>query len=117
MTVERKTQIANSFSGKYAEAILNLKLTPLEFSKFELGIYAASMEEKWNIFLIGNDMYWARSWTDNCIFKIAFERQGEVVELKNIKVTRDPFIYKSTNLESDLETFKHMLNFYLSKKP
>ena len=116
MTDERKIEIAESFSDKYAEAELNLKLTESEFGKFENGIYAGSMDEKWNIFLIENDMFWARSWTDNCIFKIGFERRNGEVDLKNIKVTRNPNEYNSNDLEYDIGIFKRMLDFYLNKK-
>ena len=116
MTNERKIRIAKSFSDKYAESELNLKLSVLEFEKFENGIYAGSMDEKWNIFLIQNDMYWARSWTDNCIFKIQFEKQNGGVVLKNIKVTRNPNEYKSSDLEYDIGIFNRMLDFYLDRK-
>jgi hypothetical protein len=112
MTSERKTQIAASFPANYAEAVLNIELTESCFEKFEKGIYAGSMDEKWNIFLIDENMYWARSWTDNCIYKIAFERKAGTILLKEIKVSRNPNEYKGTDLEHDINIFKSMLEYY-----
>jgi len=60
-------------------------------------------------------MYWARSWTDCCIFKIAFERLNGEVNLKNIQVTRNSNEYNSNDLEYDIGFFKQMLDFYLNR--
>lgn len=108
-------EIAASFSDKYAEADLGLRLTESEFGMFMDGIYASSMDERWNIFLIENHMYWARSWTDICIFKITLERQNEEVVLQNIKVTRNPDEYQSYDLDNDIGMFKKLLDFYLTR--
>lgn len=116
MTDEKKILIAESFSDNYAEGVLNIKLTKSEFGKLENGIYAGSMDDKWNIFLVDNNMYWARSWTDNCIFKISFEKlKGEVL-LKDIKVSRNPNEYNSKDLAYDISIFNKMLQFYLGQK-
>lgn len=115
MTNERKLSIAASFSDKYVEATLDLILSESEFEKFEHGIYSGSMEEKWNIFLIENNMYWARSWTDHCVFKVGFSKEDGKVNLENIKVTRNPDEYTSNDLEHDIKIFKTMLNFYINR--
>ncbi len=115
MTNERKQTIAESFSDKHIEEELDITLTASEFEKFERGIYAGSMEEKWNIFLIENNMYWARSWTDHCIFKVRFRKENGNVNLENIKVTRNSNEYNSNNLEHDIKIFKMMLNFHINR--
>ena len=111
----KKKQIAKSFSTQYAKTDLNIKLNEFEFSKFENGIFAGSMDEKWNIFLVENYMYWARSWTDNCIYKILFERKNKEIELKQLQVSRNPNDYKGDDLEFDLNMFKRMLDYYLTQ--
>lgn len=115
MRIEKNREIAASFANQYEEIDLNIKLTKSEFSRFENGIYAGSMDEKWNIFVIDNNMYWARSWTNNCIYRIGFERIDETIELKKLQVTRNTEAYKGTDIEFDLKMFKKMLDYYLNK--
>lgn len=115
MTNIEKIEIAKSFPSKFAEAELNLQLTESEFGIFESGIYSRSMDEKWNIFLIEDHMYWARAWTNHCIYKVQLQRQNNGVELKNIEVSREPSEYESQDLEYDIGVFKRMLEFYLKQ--
>ncbi len=115
MDNKRKIKIANSFSDKYSETELNLNLTKSEFGKFENGIYAESMDEKWNIFLVDNNMYWTRSWTNICIYKVEFEKLNGDVKLINMKVNRNPNEYNNNDLKYDVKIFKQLLDFYLNK--
>ena len=113
MTDDRKKRITDSFPDKYEEMRLNLKLTSLEFEKLKQGIYASSTEEKWNIFLFENEMIWSRSWTDYCIYKVSYVQLNGGIELRAMKVSRNPDEYDSTDLNFDFGIFKKMLNFYL----
>jgi hypothetical protein len=113
MEKEKQEKIANSFSENYAEKDLNLILSISDFRKIEKGIYACNMEDKWNIFTLNNHIYWSRSWTDFCIFKIDFLVNGNNVDLKKFKVTRNQDEYKGTNIDEDITLFQKMLIYYL----
>ena len=113
MTDKRKLKIAQSFSDKFAQTNVNIELSATDFEKLKHGIYARSTEEKWNAFLLDNYMYWSRSWTDICIYKVRIERNLDGIALTKLKVTRNPDEYGSTNLEHDVRLFKKFLGFFL----
>ena len=115
MDEEKKKEIANSFSDEFEEQDLGIKLTKEEFKILEEGIYARDMDEKWNVFTIDSNIYFARSWTGNCIFKVSFEK-GDEIHLKKIKVTRDSKKYKGDNLGDDMILFKRLLQMYLGRE-
>ncbi|GER58249.1 hypothetical protein ULMA_03570 [Patiriisocius marinus] len=116
MTPEIQKKIAESFFHKYAETELNIELNENEFGLFQKGVFAASMDEKWNIFIEDSSIFFVRSWTDNCIFKVGFEKNNGKTILNNLKVTRDKLQYKSTDIEYDTNMFKKVLEIYLKRK-
>src|SRR5437762_4182517 len=115
MRLEEQNQIAKTFSDKFQEFDLELTLTANEFELFDNGVFSNSMEEKWNIFLLDNFMYWARSWTAHCIYKIQVTRQAGSVTLEKGFVTRDKSQYNSANLEKDKILFLQLLQGYLDR--
>lgn len=116
MTTEIQRKIAELFPQEYAETKLNIQLNENEFELFKKGIFAGSMDEKWNIFIVDNSIFFARSWTDNCIFKVEFKREKRKTILNNLKVSRDKLQYKSTDLDYDKNMFKKILEIYLNRK-
>ncbi len=113
MEEERKIRIAASFPENFATTILDITLAKSEFAPFFTGVYAKSTDEKWNIFVIEEYIYWARSWTDHCIYKIRYEKNGSDFQLSTLQVSRKSSEYKSQNLDHDVMIFKRMLKFYL----
>ncbi|WP_047247395.1 hypothetical protein [Maribacter thermophilus] len=116
MTPERQIQIAESFSSEFAEAELDIDLTESEIGLLERGIFADSMDEKWNVFVTNGFLYCARSWSDKCIYKASYETNGPVTKLTKLKVSRDSFEYRSKDLIYDTNLFKKMLQMYLNRK-
>jgi hypothetical protein len=92
MTLERQNQIASSFSDKYEE-----------------------FDEKWDIFVIDENMYWSRSWTGSCIYKVNVFRNDNQVTLTKALVTRDPNQYRSNNIIEDRILLLKMIQFYLGR--
>lgn len=116
MKIEVQRKIAESFPQTYAETELNIELNEKEFELFKNGIFASSMDEKWNIFIVDKSIYFARSWTDNCIFKVEFKKNDRKTVINNLKVSRDELQYKSTDLNYDSNLFKKVLEIYLNRK-
>ena len=116
MTTERKIQIAESFSDKYVETELDIDLLEKEYELLKKGIFAGSMDEKWNVFILNDFLYFARSWTDNCIYKASLEKNRRGNKLNNLKVTRNTDEYKGTDLKSDSDLFKKILQMYLNRE-
>ena len=115
MTSEDQKHIAKSFSDKFQEFNVDLSLTSDEFRIFDKGIFADSMEEKWNVFVLDNFIYWVRSWTDHCIYKIQLTRQTENVILENGFVTRDRTQYNSDSIEEDKILFLQLIQSCLGR--
>ncbi|MFY0630322.1 MAG: hypothetical protein JXR05_08060 [Flavobacteriaceae bacterium] len=113
MKGERKQKIANSFPEKFEEAEIDVELTKEEFLLFENGFFARFMEEKWNIFIFEELLYFARSWTDTCIYQVNFLRHENGATLKKIRVSRNSHEYESTDIKFDLELFDKVLKFYM----
>jgi hypothetical protein len=115
MTPERQIQIAESFSTEFAEAELDINLTECEFGLLGKGIFASSMDEKWNVFVVDGFLYLARSWSDKCIYKVSYKVNGPTTKLNQLRVTRNSFEYRSTDLISDTNMFKKVLQMYLNR--
>jgi hypothetical protein len=116
MTTERKIQISESFSNEYVETELEIDLSEKEFELLKTGIFSGSMEEKWNIFVLNEFIYFTRNWTNNCIYKASFKTKSRGIKINNLKITRNTTQYKGTDLKSDTNLFKKLLQMYLNRE-
>lgn len=116
MTDKDKHKIATSFPEKYETNRLDLEISTSELKTFEDGIFAGSMDEKWNIFVLGDIVYFARSWTNFCIYKVFVKRQAETVILSDFQVSRDDNQYKSKDIDYDTVLLKKLLQMFLQRE-
>lgn len=116
MKKEKQIQIANSFSKLNVESKLDITISDKEFQILKNGISAKSMDEKWNIFVLKNNIYFSRSWTNYCIYKVRYEIEKQSYHLNQIFITRDSNQYRSKSLENDLNMFKIVLQLYLKRE-
>ena len=116
MDLEEKKSIVASFPSNYARAELGVILTKGEYAIFEKGIYAGSMDEKWNIFVLNNVLVLQRSWTGNCIYKVNVEQHDGSIILKDFEVNRHPEQYRGKNIEEDIAILKRVLKIFLTRK-
>jgi len=116
MKSERIIKIAESFSNKYVETTLDIDLSGKEYELLNIGIFAGSMDEKWNIFIHNDSLFFARSWANNCIYKVSLEIKRRGAKLTNLKVTRNTTEYKGTDLKSDTDLFKKLIQMYLDRE-
>lgn len=75
LTEHLKQEIADSFPSEYAQFDLGLTLPMSDWEVFDKGIFSTSMDEKWNVFSFAGELYWARSWTNHCVFKIFVDKR------------------------------------------
>jgi hypothetical protein len=111
----RKIKIFDSFPTLFEEAYLEISISPAEFSIFEKGIYSTSMDEKWNVFFLNDNLIFARSWTDHCIYKVLVEQPGDIVILKSFQVTRDHTQYKSNDIDYDAVSIRKLIQSFLNR--
>lgn len=116
MTDNEKHKIATSFPDQYEINRLDLEVLTSEFKIFEDGKYAGSMDEKWNVFVLSDTLYFARSWTNFCIYKVFVNRQNEKVILSDFQVNRDDSQYKSKDIDYDTILLKKLLQMFLQRE-
>lgn len=116
MTDKDKHKIAASFPDKYDTDQLGLEISATEFKVFEDGVFANSMDEKWNVFVLKDILYFARSWTGFCIYRVYVRRQAATVILSHFNVNRDDSQYKSEDVDSDTILLKELLQMFLDRE-
>lgn len=116
MNETKKQEIATSFPDQFETNELNLEISTSEFDTFEKGIFAGSMDEKWNVFVLDDIIYFARSWTNNCIYKVFTSRKDELVALSEFQVNRNESEYKSNDLDYDTVLLKKLLQMFLKRE-
>lgn len=116
MTDEDKNKIATFFPDKHETGRLDLEISTTEFKTFEKGIFAGSMDEKWNVFVLNDIIYFARSWTDVCIYKIFVKKQETKVILADFLVNRDENQYKGKDIKYDTVLLKKLLQMFLNRE-
>jgi len=115
MTESDKHKIATSFPDTYETGILGLEISLPEYKIFENGIFANSMEEKWHVFILNENIYFTRSWTGYCIYKIFIKRQRSAITLTDFHVNRDENQYRSKDLDHDTILLKELLQMFLNR--
>jgi hypothetical protein len=114
--INKKLKIANSFPLAFERAPLEVFLSKNDFELFKTGFYAGSMDDKWNAFVLDDVLFFARSWTDNCIFKIETKDIGDKILLTEFKVNRDIKQYKGTDIEFDRVHLLKLLQGFLKRE-
>jgi hypothetical protein len=116
MTEEKKISIANSFPDKFASGNISIDISSDEVELLKKGIFAEDMDSKWHIFVLSNDLYLARSWTNICVYKIPLEKSSGHVHLSKFYVNRNSQQYRSTDIEFDRKLFLKVLQGYLKRE-
>lgn len=116
MTDKDKYKISTSFPDKFDQTTLAIEISLAEFKIFEDGIFATSMDDKWNVFVSDRIMYLARSWTNICIYKVFTHQQDRKVILSYFQVNRNDNQYKSKDIEYDTVLLKKLLQMFLHRE-
>lgn len=64
--------------------------TPAEFKKISHGFRPESMDDHWTIFLEDDWLYFHRSWTWICIYKVHFTKKGDKYAISEAYVNSEP---------------------------
>jgi len=115
MTDPDKHKIATSFPDRYDTSRLDLAISLTEYKIFEDGFFAESMDDKWHVFVLEDAIYFARSWTNYCIYKVFTIRQNSRIMLSDFYVNRDESQYKSKDIDYDTILLKKLLQMFLKR--
>ncbi len=81
-----------------------------EYEKLLVGLIPGAIENKWFCFLKEETLYFHRSWTGHCIYKIHFEKTENGFCIKKVIANRDKEQYKENDDNYDTK----MLDFLIS---
>ncbi len=95
---------------------LRKSYTPKEFSLMTLGFVPKEMEDKWFIFMQNNVLFFHRSWTGYCIYKVIFEQNDGQYVVSEALVNRDSQQYNSRNNNYDIALLSWLIDGFLLGK-
>ncbi|MBC9914983.1 hypothetical protein [Chitinophaga varians] len=116
MTEARKQEIAASFPDTFDTNRLDIEISINEFGLFEKGFFARDMDEKWDIFVLDNILYFARSWTGLCVYRIFTQRLTSSVILSEFHLNRS--VVQQNDFDPGFYTalLKKVLQMYLTRE-
>jgi hypothetical protein len=82
-------------------------------NRIKQGVIPDQMEDKWFVFFENNWLYFHRSWTGACIFKVRFEKTTTGYESAEAWASRDENFYASTNVEYDAALLLYLIRGFL----
>lgn len=82
-----------------------------EFEKIIVGTIPEAMEDKWFVFYEEPWLYFYRSWTGFCIFKVRFEIFQYSIQIAEAWVNRNPEQYTETDDSRDVNLLKMLLDY------
>lgn len=99
-----------------ASLSLNQAYTAEEFSIIACGFVPKEMEDKWFVFMQDNTLFFHRSWTGFCIYKVVFEQNNAEYVVREAFVNRDLKQYKRTDNNYDSVILSCLIDDFLLHK-
>lgn len=95
---------------------LNRTYTVEEFNVLARGFVPEVIEHKWFIFMQDNVLFFHRSWTGLCIYKVAFEQNNAEYVVQEALVNRDLEQYNSTDNSYETALLSWLIDGFLLHK-
>lgn len=84
--------------------------TEEEFEKMSYGFLPKDQQDKWFIYLEGEWLYFHRSWTGTCVFKLEMVLNNCKYHATKAIVNRDPEQYRNTNDQQDVQLISFLID-------
>lgn len=81
-----------------------------EYEKISYGFLPKDQQDKWFIYLEGDWLYFHRSWTGTCVFKLEIVLNNGKYHATKAIVNRDPEQYRNTNDQQDVELISFLVD-------
>lgn len=95
---------------------LDRRYSPEEMERIREGLLPEEMEDKWFIFMEGDELFLHRSWTGYCVFVARFRHLRRRWRLYEVDVSREPEEYRSTDDEEDARMMVYLVEALLLGK-
>ncbi len=93
-----------------APLTFDLPLNAQELRRVAIGLVPRQTEDKWFIFLEGDNLRFHRSWTGVCIYEVRVERLADGARLTDAWVNRDPEQYRGDDDEYDARMLRFLVD-------
>jgi len=103
----------NPFPEKFHRRAFNRKLTDEEFAKVKAGHLRGDMDDRWIIYFQQPWLFFYRSWTENCIYKVHIVEKKDAYYIDEILTNGEQSQYKYVE-ENEPTFFEHILNLFFS---
>jgi hypothetical protein len=80
------------------------------------GVKPREMEDKWFVYWEGNDLYFHRSWTGICIYRVRFQVEDMGAKAVVAIANRDPEQYKNTDDVYDARMIVYLIRVLLLRQ-
>lgn len=87
-----------------------------EFDQLKLGFEPQAMEDRWFVYFESPWLYFHRSWTGHCIYRVRFELDQGKATAVEAWVSRDSEQYRGTNSSYDGELLQFLISSLLLKR-
>jgi hypothetical protein len=95
---------------------VNKILTGEHMKRVEMGKIPIDMDDRWYIYYNNFWIYFHRSWTGNCIYKIKVNKTNDLYEISEVLVNGDIKEYKFIDENSEIKLFNELFDLYLESK-
>lgn len=93
--------------------VLNRTFSTSEIQRIREGLVPHQMEDKWFIYWHDDALYFHRSWTGNCIYKVRFIAEDGCYRMIEADVNRDPKQYRETRNQHDAKMISYLIDTLL----
>lgn len=98
-----------SMPERHVRIPIDLVLREYEIQRLRYGFYPDN-DTRWFVYVADNCLYFHRSWTGFCIFKMPIQVKDGVYRLNELIANRDPDQYNPTEDHDDRETIVDLLH-------
>src|SRR5882724_11995930 len=84
--------------------------TEVEFLRLKRGLMAENMRDRWHIFYKEPWLYFVRSWTRFCIYKVRLKKSENGCRVTAAFASRDSRQYGGTDAREDARTVSRLIN-------
>lgn len=103
---------ATPFPGPTGPISLRRRFTADELRRLRRGLVPEAMEDRWFIVWADDALWFHRSWTGHCVFRVRFAADGDGFVVAEVIVNREPAQFHGSDA-SAVDTLNFMLDVVL----
>jgi hypothetical protein len=104
------------FPEQFVKLPIEKQLSDDQMSKVLLGKKPLDMDHRWIIYYNDGFLYFHRSWTGNCIYKIKIDKSNYAAKIVEVLVNTNPKEYKYSNIPEEINHFNQLFDSFLQSK-